>query len=185
MRLSVARKATKRLDDGALVRRAQDGNRGAFSELVRRHQHAVYRFCYRVLGEREDAKDASQEAFIRAYKRLGTFRGRSEFGTWMLRVATNVSLNERARRKTPPADAGLIEALPDPEVPEDELLKAEVVTTVHEALRLVGSEERAAVVLHDLEGLTYGETAEFLGIPEGTAKTWVRRGRQRLKELLT
>ena len=90
------------LDDRALMERIQnDDDRRAFSELVRRHQAVVYRACYRVLGNREDARDASQEAFLRAYRRLDTFQGRSAFKTWMLRVAMNVSLNQRSRRELP------------------------------------------------------------------------------------
>ena len=174
----------RELDDDALVERAQDGDRRAFSDLVRRHQRVVYRSCYRVLGNREDAKDASQEAFIRAYRKLNTFRGDSAFKTWMLRIAMNVSLNERSRRELPRADVDLAEAVPGLETPEAELTKSEAAAQIHEALRLVQSDHRAAVVLRDLEGLTYRETAESLGVAEGTAKSWVHRGRARLKELL-
>lgn len=174
----------KELDDGVLVQRAQDGDRRAFSELVRRHQAVVYRSCYRILGNREDAKDASQEAFLRAYRKLDTFRGRSAFKTWMLRLTMNVSLNERSRRELPRADIALAEAVAGPEVPEAELVKSEVAAQVHEALQLVQPNHRAAIVLRDLEGLTYRETAESLGIAEGTAKSWVHRGRERLKGVL-
>ena len=86
----------KELDDGVLVERTRDGDRRAFSELVRRHQAVVFRACYRILGDREDAKDASQEAFVRAYGKLDTFGGRSAFRTWILRVAMNVSLTSAA-----------------------------------------------------------------------------------------
>lgn len=175
----------KELDDSALVERTQnDGDRRAFSELVRRHQAVVYRSCYRILGDREDARDASQEAFIRAYRKLDTFEGRSAFKTWILRIAMNVSLNERSRRRFSNADFDLAETIPDSESLEAELIKAEAAAQIHEALRLVRSDHRAAVVLRDLEGLTYRETAESLGIAEGTAKSWVHRGRKRLKDLL-
>ena len=173
------------LDDSELVERAQDGDRRAFSELVRRHQAAVYRACYRILGNREDAKDASQEAFIRAYRKLDTFRGDSAFKTWMLRLTMNVSLNERSRPKIPPVDAALAETIPGPETPESELIKFEAAARLHKALQLLRPNYRAAVVLRDLEGLTYRETAESLEVPEGTAKSWAHRGREQLKELLT
>ena len=172
------------LDDGLLVEQAKEGDRRAFSELVRRHRAVVYRTCYRVLGNREDAKDASQEAFLRAYRKLDTFRGDSAFKTWMLRLAMNVSLNERSRREPPRADAASAEAIASPEVPEAELMKSEVVVQIHKALQLVQPNHRAAVVLRDLEGLTYQETAETLEIAEGTVKSWVHRGRKQLKELL-
>ena len=176
---------TRELDDGALAERARDGSRRAFSELVRRHQAVVYRSCYRILGNREDAKDASQEAFVRAYRKLDTFRGGSTFRTWMLRVAMNVSLNERGRRELPRAHVGFAESVAGPESPEAELMSSEAATQVHQALQLVRPDHRAAIVLRDLEGLTYRETAEVLGITEGTAKSWVHRGREGLKGLLT
>ncbi|MBV9452910.1 MAG: RNA polymerase sigma factor, partial [Rubrobacter sp.] len=154
-------------------------------ELVRRHQAIVYRSCYRILGDREDAKDASQEVFIRAYRKLDTFRGRSAFKTWMLRIAMNVSLNERSLRNFPHADIISAESIPGTDAPEAELLKSDATAQIHKALQLVQPNHRAAVVLHDLEGLTYKEIGESLAIPEGTAKSWVHRGRGRLKELLT
>lgn len=170
------------LDDGFLVTRAQAGDRRAFSELVRRHQSSVYRVCYRVLGDREDARDATQEAFVRAFRRLDSFEGRSAFRTWMLRVAMNVSLNERAKRKELPSQDMLPDPLPDPEA---EVIASEQVDRLHRALQLIEPDQRAAIVLHDLEGLTYEEAAQTLGVPEGTVKSWAHRGRRRLKELLT
>jgi RNA polymerase sigma-70 factor (ECF subfamily) len=161
----------KELDDGTLLKRTQDGDRRAFSELVRHHLSVVYRFCYRVLGDREDAKDAGQEAYIRAYRKLDAFRGRSAFKTWILRLAMNVSLNERSRREFPGADIALAESIPGPEAPETELMKSEVASVIHKALQLVQPNHRAAIVLRDLEGLTYQETAESLGVAEGTAKS--------------
>jgi RNA polymerase sigma-70 factor, ECF subfamily len=175
---------TRELDDDTLVEQARDGSRRAFSELVRRYQAVVYRSCYRILGEREDAKDASQEAFIRAYRKLGTFRGRSTFKTWMLRVAINVSLNERERRKLPRTDVGSAESVPGSDSPEADVMSIEATAQIHQALQLLRPDHRAAIVLRDLEGLTYRETAEVLGIVEGTAKSWVHRGREALKGLL-
>ena len=128
---------TKELDDNVLVEQARNGDRRAFSVLVRRHQTVVYRSCYRILGDREDAKDASQEAFIRAYRKLDTFKGRSAFKTWLLRVAMNVSLNERSRREIPRADVDLARFVPGLETPETELTKSEEAAQIHEALRLV------------------------------------------------
>ena len=87
------------MDDAALVARARTDDQQAFAALVQRHQATVYRVCYRVLGNREDAEDAAQEAFLRAYRKLDTFRGESAFGTWLLRLAVNVALNEHQRRR--------------------------------------------------------------------------------------
>ncbi len=133
MRLRLSN-TNKELDDDVLVEQAREGDRSAFSELVRRHQRVVYRSCYRILSDREDAKDASQEAFIRAYRRLDTFRGDSAFKTWMLRIAMNVSLNERSRRQLPRADVDLAETIAGLETPEAELTKSEAAAQIHEAL---------------------------------------------------
>ena len=180
-------KATKLNDTTTLVKQTQNGDRRAFSELVRRYQKTVYRSCYRILGDKEDAKDASQETFLRAYNKLDTFRGRSAFRTWRLRVAMNVSLNERSsrRRKVPHDNIGLAQQfVASTEGPDAELMRAEAATQMHNALQLVRPDHRAAIVLRELEGLTYQESAESLGIPEGTAKSWVRRGREQLKRIL-
>jgi len=170
------------LDDGALVARSQAGDREAFSGLVRRHQSAVYRVCYRVLGNQEDAEDAAQEAFIRAYNKLDSFQGRSKFRTWMLRLAINVSLNERGRRKGSSPEGAWPAPAPGP---ESELLRSEASARLYEALQLVTPNHRAAIILRDLEGLPYREVAESLEVPEGTARGWASRGRTKLKELLS
>jgi len=169
--------------DEALVARAQGGERAAFAELIRRHQMVAFRVCYRILGEREDAADAAQEAFLRAYRRLDTFLGQSTFKTWFMRLTVNVALNARARRKphVPLDDA-------PPLVSADHaaaLARIEATAHLHQALQALPPNHRAAVVLRDLEEFTYAETAMALGVPEGTAKGWAHRGRQRLKELLT
>lgn len=169
--------------DLALVERARAGDRGAFNALVLRHQAIVYRVCYRVLGNPDDAADATQEAFLRAYRRLETFAGQSAFKTWLMRLTVNVSLNERERRKpTVPLDETRSDDTPDPAATME---RAEAATYLHQALQQLPPNHRAAVVLRDLEGFSYAETAIALSVPEGTAKGWAHRGRARLKDLLT
>lgn len=170
-------------EDAQLVGRAQRGDRKSFSELVRRHQVTVYRVCYRILGNHQDAEDAAQEAFIRAYSKLESFHGRSAFKTWMTRLAVNVSLNELERRRwTAPLTEEHESRAPRPDA---EVIRAEAATELQAALQRIAPNHRAAVVLRDLEGMSYREIAEHLEIPDGTAKGWVHRGRQQLKELLT
>ena len=142
----------------------------------------MYRVCYRVLGNQEDAEDAAQEAFIRAYNKLDSFQGRSKFRTWMLRLAINVSLNERGRRKGSSPEGAWPAPAPGP---ESELLRSEASARLYEALQLVTPNHRAAIILRDLEGLPYREVAESLEVPEGTARGWASRGRTKLKELLS
>jgi RNA polymerase sigma-70 factor (ECF subfamily) len=174
--------------DATLVERARAGDRAAFSALVLRHQTVVYRVCYRILGNPDDAADATQEAFLRAYRRLDSFRGQSAFKTWLMRLTVNVSLNERDRRKpTVPLDGASHDEQPDLAIPDPAtvLVRAEAARQLHQALQHLPSNHRAAVVLRDLEGFSYAETATALGVPEGTAKGWSHRGRARLKDLLT
>jgi RNA polymerase sigma-70 factor (ECF subfamily) len=102
----------------------------------------------------------------------------------MLRLAMNVSLNQRSRRELPRTSIDLAASISGLETPEAELMKSEVAVQLHDALQVVQPNHRAAVVLRDLEGLSYRETGESLGVPEGTAKSWAHRGRGRLKELL-
>jgi RNA polymerase sigma-70 factor, ECF subfamily len=180
--------ATK-LDDATRVKQIQAGDRRAFSELVSRHQTIVYRSCYRILGHHEDAKDATQETFLSAYKKLDTFRGRSTFKTWLVRGAMNVSLNERtSKRKVAHSISSCLApqqyVASTEEAPEAELMRTEAAGRMHDALELVRADHRAAIVLREFEGLTYQETAESLGITEGTAKSWVHRGRKQLKRIL-
>ena len=173
--------------DAPLVARAQEHDRAAFAVLVERHQALAFRICYRILGDPEDAADAAQEAFLRAYRRLDTFRGQSSFRTWFTRLTVNVALNERTGRRD---HTTLDDNLPALDAPPNGdhtagLIQAETVAQVQLALQLVPPNHRAAVVLRDLEGYSYAETAAALGVPEGTAKGWAHRGRERLKDLLT
>ena len=173
--------------DAVLIERVRAGDRSAFNTLVLRHQAVVYRVCYRVLGDPDDAADATQEAFLRAYRRLDSFRGQSAFKTWLMRLTVNVSLNERERRKpTEPLDGTASNERPDPETPDpaSTVVRAEAVAQLHRALQQLPPNHRAAVVLRDLEEFSYAETATALGVPEGTAKGWAHRGRARLKDLL-
>ncbi len=174
---------TVELDDHVLVAQAQAGDRKAFSELVRRHQAAIYRVCFRILLDAEDAADATQETLLRAYSKLHTFNGRSAFKTWLVRVAVNVSLNARSQRR----EGVQLDHIVPPSIPsaESAAMQAEAVSQLYRALRLLPATHRAAVILRDLEGLSYRDVATVLEVPEGTAKGWVYRGRKQLKELLT
>jgi RNA polymerase sigma-70 factor (ECF subfamily) len=175
-----------KLNDTALLEHAQTGDRRAFSELAQRHQATVYHSCYRILGNVEDAKDASQETFLRAYTKLDTFQGRSTFKTWLVRVAMNVGLNKlTSRQKQSHLNIDFVtQPVASTDAPEAELIRAEAAIQIHKALQLVRPDHRAAIVLRELEGLTYQETAETLGVSEGTAKSWVHRGRKQMKRIL-
>lgn len=170
-------------EDARLVALARDGDRRAFGELVARHQAAVYRVCFRVLWHAEDAADTTQETFIRAYNKLDTFQHRSSFKTWLTRIAVNLAINARSRQADLSTwDGHLPGAAPSA---EELVVRAETLQQVHLALQQLPVNHRVAVVLRDLEGYSYAEVADALEVPEGTAKGWAYRGRQKLKELLT
>jgi RNA polymerase sigma-70 factor (ECF subfamily) len=174
-------------DSNRLARRAAEGDAGAFARLVHEHSGLVYRVALRVLGENE-AQDASQEAWVRVWRNLPSFRGESAFTTWLYRITVNTCLNERrkigSRADREYAGDGAFPFLPAPmshdSDPEAATLGSELRSDLVRALQDVRPEHRAALVLRHMEGLSYAEVAEVLGVPEGTAKGWVNRGRAAL-----
>ncbi len=169
--------------EAQLVLRAREGDRQAFNELVRCYQDLVFRLCVRLLGNSDDAEDAAQEVFLRAYTRLAGFRGLSSFKTWLVRLTINTCLNQRGRQQ--PLQSLAPEVVDGAPSVEDTVLRAETVARVHTALQALPQQYRIAVVLRDLEGLSYREIAEIVDVPEGTVRVWAFRGRERLKDLLT
>jgi RNA polymerase sigma-70 factor, ECF subfamily len=165
--------------DGPLVVRAQKGDRWAFEQLVDRHQHRLFTLAARLLGSPDDAADAVQEAFIRAWLGLSSFRRGARFSTWLHRICLNSVHDQRTKRRTSP-----LEEVPEPADPRDEFLASELSGALQEVLDSLDEEYRAAVVLYDVLGCSYAEIAELTGVAEGTVKSRIFRGRQRLGELL-
>jgi RNA polymerase sigma-70 factor, ECF subfamily len=168
--------------DAELVTRAQRGDRAALEALLGRHYERLYAICRRVAGNDADADDACQEALLAIVRGLPTFDGRSSFKTWSYRVASNACLDEmrrKNRRPTPrhdlPERAGKGPGV-DTEV-TDRL-------TLTDALPRLPEEFRVPVVLRDVAGLDYAEIAETLGIPAGTVRSRIARGRRQLCELI-
>jgi RNA polymerase sigma-70 factor (ECF subfamily) len=170
--------------DEALVRRFQDGNQDAFESLVARHGSRVFNLCLRILGDPDEAADASQDTLVTALRKLHTFRGDSAFTTWLHRVTVNVcydSLRRKRRRPllqvvTDEQDEHREPALPAPDHSDRVALGVDVAT----ALRAVPEEFRVALVMADVDDLPYEEIARVLGIPVGTVKSRVFRGRAAL-----
>jgi RNA polymerase sigma-70 factor (ECF subfamily) len=164
--------------DGDLVSRAQSGRLDAFEELVRRHRLATYRVALRVLGDESDAEDATQDAFVQAWRSLGGFRADAAFSTWMYRIVTNRCLNMlRARRRTEP--------LPDdreaPASRPDRIAEARwQVEDLKLAILRLTPEQRAPLVLRELQGCTYEEIAEALDISIPAVKSRLHRARLEL-----
>ena len=165
--------------DGPLVARAQKGDRWAFEQLVDRHQHRLFTLASRLLGSPDDGADAVQEAFIRAWVGLPSFRRGARFSTWLHRICLNAVHDQRAKRRT-----STLEDAPEPVDPRDEFLASELSNAFQQALDELEEEYRSAVVLYDVLGCSYAEIAELTGVAEGTVKSRIFRGRKRLGELL-
>jgi RNA polymerase sigma-70 factor, ECF subfamily len=166
------------LTDGDLVSRALSGQLDAFEELVRRHRLATYRVALRMLGDESDAEDATQDAFVQAWRNLGGFRADAAFSTWMYRVVTNRCLNMlRARRRT--------EQLPDdreaPASRPDRIAEARwQVEDLKLAILRLTPEQRAPLVLRELQGCSYEEIAEALDLSISAVKSRLHRARLEL-----
>ena len=161
------------------------GDPAAFGQLVARHERRIYGLCLRILGNREDAEDAAQEAFVAALRKASSFRRAAAFSTWLYRIAVNAATDQARRRgrarlaDLDPEDAGLAV---DRGGELGEVVAAAV--TVQTALAQVPEEFRVAVVLCDLYRLPYADAAQVLEVPVGTVKSRVFRGRAALAERL-
>lgn len=177
------------------VERARRGDRQAFGQLVRHYQRRVYRTAYRMLGNHHDADDAAQEAFVRAYRGIGSFDTRSNFFTWLYRIVVNVALNQlRSRKRRPQVvyDAEAIERIVLPEGleqqaagdPRKSLELKRMVADIGAALDELSESLRITLVLVVFDGLSYREAAEILDCSEGTVAWRVHEARGKLRERL-
>ena len=161
--------------------RASRGDVAAFSRLVEAHSGLVLGVALRVLGP-NDAQDASQEAWVRVWRSMERFRGDSAFTTWLYRITMNTCLSirqkeTRLRAQQHGGETPLMAAPAGDAGPETVTLNDERRTEIESALERVRADHRAALVLRHMEGLSYAEIAEVLGVPAGTAKGWASRGR--------
>lgn len=171
-------------DERNVLARARAGDLDAFESLVRTHQDHIYNLAYRITGNHEDASDAAQDAFVRAFQALARFREDAAFSTWIYRIATNAALDlVRRRPAAPPVE--LPEHHPAPDDPERDAARHEIGRRVQAALANVPTEFRAAVVLRDLQGLSYEDVARILKVPLGTVRSRISRGREALRAQLT
>ncbi|MHB8972173.1 MAG: RNA polymerase sigma factor [Pirellulaceae bacterium] len=176
-------------DDAQLIDETLAGDRAAFGELVRKYQGRLFNTLVHVVGSREESEDISQEAFVQAFVKLDSFRGRSAFYTWLYRIAFNLSVSRRRRRRSEvsmdlhrertgdePEDAG--------ESPGEQLLRKEQVRQVRVAIDALSEEHRAILVLREMEGCGYETIAEILALPVGTVRSRLHRARLQLREQL-
>ena len=168
--------------DRAAVRRCLDGDTAAFEELVRRYQRPLFNVAVRLLGRHEDAADATQNAFVKAYRHLDTFDATQRFFSWMYRILRNECLNAmRGQRTWEP----LSDDLPGRVAPSEDLEHAERQRAVQKAVTSLAYEHREVIALRHFAGLSYEEIAATLGIPAKTVKSRLYSARQRLAEILS
>lgn len=168
--------------DDRLVRRAQRGDKRAFEELFTAHQHRLFTLAARELGSAADADDAVQEALIRAWKALPRFRGDASFSTWLYRICLNAISDQRARRAR--GSGTPLDDVAEPADPRDAILERELSGDLQRALAALDETYRTAVILYDVLGRSYAEIGDVLGVPEGTVKSRIFRGRTELARLL-
>ncbi len=166
--------------DDELLAAHVNGNSDAFNELVRRHRDRLWAVALRTTRNPEDAADAVQEALISAFRNAGSFRGQSAVTTWLHRIVVNACLDLARRRAARPSVALREEESFQPADPRDRIAERELGIAVEEALGRLPIDQRAAIVLVDVQGFPVADAAEALGVPIGTIKSRCARGRARL-----
>jgi RNA polymerase sigma-70 factor (ECF subfamily) len=176
--------------DAALVERLKGGDPKALDELFRRHRDAAYGIAFRLVGSREDALDVVQEAFIHVMRGIQSFRGQSAFRTWLYRIVTHASLDYRRWRSLRTTESLDSESAAEPaagpsqRTPQEEAADRDLREAIDMAFANISEKNRAALVLFAIEGMSYKEVADVLGISVGTVMSRIFNARQRLRELL-
>lgn len=180
--------------DQLLVERVQQGDKTAFDLLIHKYQHRIVSLISRYVSDPSEALDVAQEAFIKAYRAIGKFRGDSAFYTWLYRIAINTAKNWLvARNRRPPssdidaADAeqyDMDSRLKERSTPENELLREEIEKTVYDTIAALPDDLRTAIILREIEGMSYEEIATTMECPIGTVRSRIFRAREAIDEKL-
>jgi RNA polymerase sigma-70 factor (ECF subfamily) len=188
------RSMSEEVTDQQLVERVQAGDRSAFDLLVQKYQHRVLKLVGRFVNDAAEAEDVAQEAFLKAYRALASFRGDSAFYTWLYRIAINTAKNALVASRRRPVDFDLDlqdpdqferqAKLKDSDTPEGVLLTEEIRTVVERAMEQLPEDLRTAIVLRELEGLSYEEIAEAMDCPVGTVRSRIFRAREAIDKKL-
>jgi RNA polymerase sigma-70 factor (ECF subfamily) len=179
--------------DHELVKRVQQGDKRSFDVLVRKYQHKVVNLVSRYVHDLHEAQDVSQEAFIKAYRAMHSFRGDSAFYTWLYRIAINTAKNHLvAQKRRPPADdvdVGEAEqfidsSLRDHASPERQMLTDEIGQVIKQTIDELPEDLRTAITLRELEGMSYEEIAQSMSCPVGTVRSRIFRAREAIDQKL-
>ena len=189
--------------DADLIAACRDGQTQAFGELVTRYQDRVFNLAYRLTSNHEDAAEIAQEAFLKAYRGLESFRGDCAFYTWVFRITVNTVRSRQRFKAVRPSEVSLDAVSPATESdsgqgrhslktqlkadgpdPSEEATRAENKVIVEQAITRLGNDQRMLIILRDIEGRDYGEISEILECPRGTVKSRLHRARAALRELL-
>jgi len=178
-------------DESSIVDRFKNGEKAAFEELVLKYQDKIYNLCRHMLGNTHDAEDAAQDTFIKAYQKLKDFKPEASVYTWLYRIAVNTCLDYKKRpffesffKKADEGEDFIDEPASDRPSPEKLYESKQIGYALHNSIRKLPSKLRTAIVLKEIEGLSYEEIADILEVSIGTVKSRISRARDELKKLL-
>ncbi len=177
------------------MQRVQQGDKSAFDLLVLKYQHRIIQLVNRFIKDPSEAQDVAQEAFVKAYRALGNFRGDSAFYTWLYRIAINTAKNylmSRTRRHTDYEvdlqDAEQVENVPQlkgMETPDNDIMNEQIIDAIREAIDDLPEDMRTAITLREFDGMSYEEIAEAMGCPVGTVRSRIFRAREAIDKKLS
>jgi len=172
-------------DEVELIQQARQGDHGAYRVLVERHMRQAYNLAYSFVNDHAGAEDITQDAFVRAFRALPSFRGEAGFGTWLYRIVTNLSLNTLKQRRALTDREVAMESLPSShDSTEESAHREELRAHLERALHELPTLQRAVVILRHFDGLSTRQVSGILGCSEGTVKTHLFRGLKKLREKL-
>jgi len=173
------------MEEAVLIQNCQNGDKTAFEQLFHRYKEQVYNVAYRMTNNREDALDLTQEIFLRAYHKINKFNFRSAFSTWLYKLAVNFCIDEHRKRKPVTESLSIgAKSLVERRTPEDDAISNERKMQIWEAINSLKAEDRAMVILRDMEGLPYEEIAKILRCSIARVKSRLHEARQKLREIL-
>ncbi len=188
-------RAKEAQEDRALVERVQAGDKEAFRTLVERHQRRAFSIAMSLVRDESDARELTQDAFLRVYKNIGTFQGQSSFFTWLYRIITNLSIDlirkpgrqvaelDETRPEEPNKDFPFLSRI-DGSDPADVVRRQEIASRLREALTALPDYHRGVILMREVEGLSYEEMAQAMGVSKGTIMSRLFHARQKLQKAL-